>query len=259
MKARPAGCSDLDMTLESLMASIDQGPATDKDSATKTILVVDDEEPILEAVAYGLRKEGFRVRVAVNAEAGLRIFKEARPDLVILDVMLPSASGFEVCKEIRGNSKTPVILLTAMVEERHRVQGLELGADDYVTKPFSVRELVARVRAILRRTPDAEPVHELTVGDLTVNPSTHEARLGGKLLHLSKKEFALLAFLAQSPGIVFTRQTLLDRVWGEDAFVEDRTVDVHVSWLRSKLEQNPSRPEWILTVRGVGYKLADKS
>jgi DNA-binding response OmpR family regulator len=230
--------------------------SADPSSRLKHILVVDDEAPILDAVSYALRKEGFKVSVAANAEACLRIFREEQPDLLVLDVMLPSASGFEVCKRIRATHRTPIILLTARAEEREKVLGLELGADDYVTKPFSVRELVARVKAILRRSADEVPSGAaLTVGDITIDEAKHVVTLAGRVIELAPKEFALLAFLVRNPGIAFTRQTLLDRVWGADAYVDERTVDVHVRWLRSKLEADPATPQVIQTIRGIGYKL----
>lgn len=237
------------------MAALD-----DQTTPPKKILVVDDEAPILDAVSYALRKEGFKVVIAMNAEACMRAFKEEKPDLIVLDVMLPSASGFEVCQRIRSTSSTPVILLTAKAEERDRLHGLDIGADDYVTKPFSVRELTARIRAVLRRKESDQPsVERIQVGDLVIEEARHEAHLGEKLLELSPKEFALLSFLARHTGLVFSRQALLDRVWGEDAYVDERTIDVHVSWIRSKIETNPSKPERLLTVRGVGYKYAGKA
>lgn len=225
-------------------------------NSTKRVLVVDDEAPILEAVAYGLRKEGFRVSMAANAEACMRIFRDEHPDLVILDVMLPSASGFEVCKKIRATKSTPIILLTARADERDKLTGLELGADDYVTKPFSVRELVARVKAVLRRggdTPKA-PV-TVTAGDILIDEQRHEVVVGGEKITLSPKEFSLLAFMASNPGIAFSRQTLLDRVWGAEAYVDERTVDVHIRWLRSKIETDAAEPKRLVTIRGIGYKL----
>ncbi|HJP82716.1 MAG TPA: response regulator transcription factor [Fimbriimonadaceae bacterium] len=223
--------------------------------SAKHILVVDDEGPILDAVSYGLRKEGFKVSMAVNAEACMRIFREERPDLLILDVMLPSASGFEVCKKIRATDSTPIILLTARAEERDKLMGLGLGADDYVTKPFSVRELIARVKTILRRRSEEIVEREVVrLGSLVIDEVRHEASISGRDLILSPKEFALLVFLARNPGIAFSRQTLLDRVWGTDAFVDERTVDVHIRWLRSKIEEDPSNPKRLLTVRSIGYK-----
>jgi DNA-binding response OmpR family regulator len=226
----------------------------------KRILVVDDEAPILDAVSYGLRKEGYKVSVAANAEACMRIFREEQPDLLILDVMLPSASGFQVCKKIRATHNTPIILLTARAEERDKLLGLDLGADDYVTKPFSVRELVARVKAILRRQADEMGISGIiTVGGISIDEPRHEIKVDDVPVELAPREFALLAFLARNPGMAFSRQTLIDRVWGIDAYVDERTVDVHVRWLRSKIEENPAEPKRLVTVRGVGYKLVAES
>jgi DNA-binding response OmpR family regulator len=206
-----------------------------------------------------LRKEGFKVHLAANAEACMRQFKDQAPDLIILDVMLPSASGFQVCKKIRSSSDVPIILLTARVEERDKVMGLELGADDYVTKPFSMKELVARVKAVLRRRSDPSSAAPIRSGDIEIDEARHEVRVGEKKIDLSPKEFALLAFLVRHPDLVFSRQTLIDRVWGADAFVDERTIDVHIRWLRSKVEVDPSAPTRLVTVRGMGYKLAAES
>lgn len=221
------------------------------------VLVVDDETPIVEAVAYSLRKEGFQTASALDAEQCLAAVETFQPDLIILDVMLPSASGFDVCRTVRRSSNVPIIMLTARAEETDRVVGLELGADDYIIKPFSMRELVARVKTILRRAgtvQDAVTERPIQERDLLIDPARFEVRLGERRVDLSPKEFDLLRFLISHPGQVFTRQALLDRVWGADAYVEDRTVDVHIRWLREKIEALPSRPERILTVRGVGYK-----
>jgi len=220
------------------------------------VLVVDDEQPIVEAVAYNLRKEGYEALTAGDAEQCLVSVRTQRPDLVILDVMLPSASGFDVCRALRKTSDIPIIMLTARAEETDRVVGLELGADDYVTKPFSMRELMARVKSCLRRRSHGEGEEEarLEAGDLVIDPARHEVRVRGEVRELSPREFELLRFLAAHPGQVFSRQTILDRVWGADAFVEERTVDVHIRWLREKVEDAPSSPRWLVTVRGVGYK-----
>ena len=220
------------------------------------VLVVDDENPIVEAVAYNLRKEGFQTLTASDAEQCLDIARAEKPDLIILDVMLPSASGFDVCRMLRKQNDVPIIMLTARAEETDRVVGLELGADDYITKPFSMRELMARVKSVLRRTHTGAVATDaiVSVGNLTVDPNRYEVTLGDKRIELSPKEFDLLRFMATHPGQVFSRQALLDRVWGADAYVEDRTVDVHIRWLREKIEVEASRPERLLTVRGVGYK-----
>ena len=223
------------------------------------VLVVDDEQPIVDAVAYNLRKEGYQTLTAGNAEQCMDVAKRENPDLVVLDVMLPSASGFDVCRMLRRQSNVPIIMLTAKVEETDRIVGLELGADDYITKPFSMRELLARVKTVLRRSgfrsPEV-PDEVVTVQGIKVDPRRHEVSVEGNAISLSPKEFDLLFFLARHPGQVFSRQLLLDNVWGIDAYVEDRTVDVHIRWLREKVERDPSHPERLMTVRGVGYKLA---
>ena len=223
------------------------------------VLVVDDEQPIVDAVAYNLRKEGYQTVTAGNAEQCMDVAKRENPDLVVLDVMLPSASGFDVCRMLRRQSNVPIIMLTAKVEETDRIVGLELGADDYITKPFSMRELLARVKTVLRRSgfrsPEV-PDEVVTVQGIKVDPRRHEVSVDGNAISLSPKEFDLLFFLARHPGQVFSRQLLLDNVWGIDAYVEDRTVDVHIRWLREKVERDPSHPERLMTVRGVGYKLA---
>jgi phosphate regulon transcriptional regulator PhoB len=224
------------------------------------VLVVDDEQPIVEAVAYNLRKEGYEALTASDADQCLEVARRESPDLIVLDVMLPSASGFDVCKRLRAQGNVPIIMLTARAEETDRVVGLELGADDYVTKPFSMRELMARIKSVLRRSVDASPDHDLgvvEVGPLRIDPARHEVTLDGAVIRLSRKEFDLLHFLAARPGKVFSRQSLLHNVWGADAYVEDRTVDVHVRWLREKIETDPSSPAWLLTVRGIGYKFTD--
>jgi len=220
------------------------------------VLVVDDEIPIVEAVVYNLQKEGFIALKAGDAEQCMDIVKTEKPDLIILDVMLPSASGFDICRWLRKTSTVPIIMLTARAGETDRVVGLELGADDYVTKPFSMRELMARVKTILRRsTPtDVSVIEVIRAGDLTIDSERYEVTVRGKRIDLSPKEFDLLRYLAGHPGQVFTRQILLDHVWGADAYVEDRTIDVHIRWLREKVEKEPSHPVRLLTVRGVGYK-----
>jgi phosphate regulon transcriptional regulator PhoB len=222
------------------------------------VLIVDDEFPIVESVAYNLRKEGYTVLTAENAEDCMRIVRSEAPDVIILDVMLPTASGFDVCRTLRRESDIPIIMLTARAEETDRVVGLELGADDYVTKPFSMRELTARVKSILRRRSAGGVTTEgrLQAGELIIDQKRHEVTLGGRVIDLSPKEYSLLVLLVSYPDQVFSRQALLDRVWGPHAFVEDRTVDVHIRWLREKIEEVPSSPRRLLTVRGVGYKLS---
>ncbi len=230
-------------------------PSTPPASGTK-VLVVDDEPPIVESVAYNLRKEGYRALTAADADQCLEVVKNERPDLIILDVMLPSASGFDICRILRKQSDVPIIMLTARSDETDKVVGLEVGADDYVTKPFSMRELLARVRTILRRSaPSTAEAAPIALGDIRIDPSRYEVTVSGRPATLSPRAFQLLLFLATHPGRVFTRQALLERIWGEDNLVEERTVDVHVRWLRERIEDDPSHPRHLLTIRGVGYKL----
>jgi DNA-binding response OmpR family regulator len=218
------------------------------------VLIVDDEPTILETVETKLRKEGFQVLVAETAEDGMRIYRHAKPDLLILDVMLPNRSGMDLCRAVRKESKVPIIFLTARASEQDRVTGFDIGADDYVVKPFNLSELAARVKAVLRRSGREKPMEVVESGDLRIDPRTHEATRGGQPLSLSPKEFALLIFLMRNPGQVFSRDALLDRVWGPDSFVSARTVDVHIRWLRERIEDDPSKPNRLLTLRGVGYK-----
>ena len=220
------------------------------------LLIVDDEPTILETLEIRFRKEGFSTFVASSAEEGMRLFKRIKPDLVILDIMLPNRSGFDFCQAIRRDSQTPVLFLSAKSDDADRIKGLELGADDYVVKPFNLSELAARVKAILRRA-TGEPVLEVVErGNLRIDPRSHEAWLNDRPLNLSPKEFALLYFLSRNAGQVFSRDALLDRIWGRDAFVSARTVDVHIRWLRTRIEEDAQNPTRILTVRGVGYKFA---
>lgn len=224
------------------------------------ILVVDDEPAILELVTYNLEQAGFSTLTATDGETALKLVEAEKPDLVILDIMLPKLDGFEVCRNIRARYNTPILMLTARREEVDRVLGLELGADDYLVKPFSPRELVARVRAILRRVAEAGGRKDglIIVGDLVINPESHEVQVRGKKVELTLKEYQLLKFLAENPGRVFTREALLDRVWEGDYFGDTRTIDVHIRHLREKIEEDPSNPRYILTVRGVGYKFREK-
>lgn len=218
------------------------------------LLIIDDEPTIVETIETKFRKEGFTTFTADSAEEGMRLFRRVKPDLVVLDIMLPQRSGFDFCRAVRKDSATPIIFLSARADEADRVKGLELGADDYVVKPFNLSELTARVKAILRRS-TGEPVKEVIErGNLRIDPRSHEAWLNEEQLTLSPKEFALLYFLARNPGQVFSRETLLDRVWGRDAFVSARTVDVHIRWLRMRVEENADTPIRLMTVRGVGYK-----
>jgi DNA-binding response OmpR family regulator len=222
---------------------------------TRTILVVDDEPTLRETLAETLDADGFRVLTAADGREALGRFREHRPDLIVLDLMLPELSGVEVCRIIRRESRVPILMLTAKSSELDKVLGLELGADDYVTKPFSLRELSARIRALLRRTeqPDAEGQGSLALGDLTVDLAGHRLLRDGEPVPVKPKVFDLLAFLLRHPGQVFSREKLLEHVWGYDYAGESRTVDVHVHWLRTAIEPDPARPSYVQTVRGVGY------
>lgn len=217
------------------------------------IIVVDDEETIVETVENKLRKEGYTVFTAGTAEEGMRLYRLVKPDLLLLDIMLPQRSGVDLARAIRKDSTVPVIFLTAKASEDDRVKGLEI-ADDYIVKPFSLAEVAARVKSVLRRSGGDTPNEALESMNLRIDPKTHQAWLDGSEIQLSPKEFALLYFLVRHKGQVFSREVLLDRVWGQDAYVSARTVDVHVRWLRERVEPEPSKPNRILTVRGVGYK-----
>ena len=230
----------------------------------KKILVVDDEKDIVDLVAYNLEREGFTVVRAFDGQKAWDKVRAEKPDLVVLDLMLPGMSGLEICKRIRGDAMTrdlPVIMLTARTDPVDIVLGLELGADDYVTKPFGVRELVARVRAVLRRQErelsDTDSPGTFTFRGLHIDFDSCTVTVNRKKVELSAREFRLLQFLAGRPGRVYSRDQLLDRVWGDEAFVEPRTVDVHVSRLRAAIEPDKENPRYVLTVRGMGYKFAD--
>ena len=221
----------------------------------RTILVVDDEPILRETLAEALDADGFRVVTAADGREALSRFREHRPDLVVLDLMLPELSGIEVCRIMRAESGVPIVMLTAKTSELDKVVGLELGADDYVTKPFSLRELTARIRALLRRTEQlAEaPTPLLELGALTVDLAGHRLLRDGERVPLKPKVFELLAYLLRHPGQVLTREQLLEHVWGYDYAGETRTVDVHVHWLRAAIEPEPAEPTYLHTVRGVGY------
>ncbi|MDX6507592.1 MAG: hypothetical protein QOG06_2236 [Gaiellaceae bacterium] len=225
---------------------------------SSTILLVDDEDAVQKLLAYPLERDGFRVVQARDGEEALARFAEERVDLVVLDVMLPKLDGLEVCKRLRASSSVPIIMLTARDDELDKVLGLELGADDYITKPFSIREFRSRVRALLRRAaiPAGGRTEEETIerDGLRIDLGRREVAAGGDLVQLTYVEFELLRTLAASPGRVFTREMLLQALWGGSDYREPRTIDVHVRHLREKLEPDPSEPEFILTVRGVGYR-----
>ena len=228
------------------------------------ILIVDDEKDIVDLVAYNLEKEGYETLKALDGEKALQLVRTKTPDLVVLDLMLPGIQGLEVCKRIRKVPETaaiPIIMLTAKGEEIDKVLGLEIGADDYITKPFSVKELLARVKAVLRRSeargaPDREEVFEFR--GLRIDFKSYEVTVDGRTISLSPTEFRLLRFLSRNPGRVYSREQILDRVWGDDAFVESRTVDVHVRRLRAQIEKDLNSPNYIVTVRGAGYKFVDR-
>jgi two-component system, OmpR family, response regulator RegX3 len=223
-----------------------------------TVLVVEDEESFVEALVVGLKREGFLVKVARDGVEAVDIFEAVRPDLVLLDVMLPRLSGIDVCRELRTRSRVPIIMVTAKGGEIDTVVGLEVGADDYVTKPYRLRELVARMRAVLRRSPPAEDSPAggdvLEVGKVRLDPERHEVHVGGLPVLLPLKEFELLELLLANAGRVLTRETLIDRVWGPHYVGDTKTLDVHVKRLRSKIEEDPSSPRRITTIRGLGYK-----
>ena len=221
-----------------------------------SILVVEDEEKLAQAIALYLRNAGFAVEIALDGQAALESFQRQPPDLVVLDLMLPKIDGWEVCHRVRKNSDIPIIMLTARVGEPARVQGLELGADDYLEKPFSLRELIARIQAVLRRV-GKKSQSVIRAGDLRIDLEKRDVFLQGKKVELTASEFALLAFMAQHPGRVFTRLQLLDAVRGSTFESLERAVDSHIKNLRKKIEQNPQDPEYIQTVYGVGYRFCD--
>lgn len=224
---------------------------------TKNIIIVDDEEDIVELVSYNLKKEGFAVDSTSDGESALKIIRRGGYNLVILDLMLPGIQGLELCRILRNDPKTaglPIIMLTAKDEEVDKVLGLELGADDYITKPFSPKELIARVKAVLRRIAE-KPVLEkiLKIEKLEIDRERYIVSINRRPLKLSATEFKLLLFLAERPGKVFSREQLLDAIWRDEAFVEPRTVDVHIRRLRTQIEKDPSKPRYIKTRRGIGY------
>jgi two-component system, OmpR family, phosphate regulon response regulator PhoB len=224
------------------------------------VLLVDDEESIVESIEYALSQEGFEVVSAHNGQEALQKVQLEKPNLIVLDLMLPELSGLEVCRILRRErNETPIIMLTAKGEEIDRVIGLEVGADDYLVKPFSLRELIARIRALLRRskiseTDDSQPqMHQYD--DLEMNLTEHKVMVRNKQVELSPKEFKILAMLMSAPNKVFSREELLEQVWGLDFYGDTKTVDVHIRWLREKIEKDPSNPQYVQTVRGFGYRL----
>jgi DNA-binding response OmpR family regulator len=229
---------------------------------SSTILLVDDEDSVQKLLAYPLEREGFRVLQARDGEEALERFASEHVDLVVLDLMLPKLDGLEVCKRLRAKSEVPIIMLTARDDELDKVVGLELGADDYITKPFSIQEFRSRVRALLRRAavrrPTGTPEDVITAEGLEVDLARRSVEVRGKPVQLTYVEFELLRTMAAHPGRVYSRRMLLESLWGAADFREPRTIDVHVRHLREKLEQDPAEPEYILTVRGVGYRFRDR-
>jgi two-component system, OmpR family, response regulator RegX3 len=231
-------------------------------TTTTSVLVVEDEDSFIDALTVGLTREGFKVSVARDGAEALDMFDDVAPDLVLLDVMLPKVSGIDVCRELRSRSSVPIIMVTAKGAEIDTVVGLEVGADDYVTKPYRLRELVARMRAVLRRRSADEGAPALTlvdddvveVGDVSLDHQRHEVTIRGTDVRLPLKEFELLALLLENAGRVLTRDVLIDRVWGADYVGDTKTLDVHIKRLRSKVEEDPAAPTRIVTIRGLGYK-----
>ncbi len=228
-----------------------------------TLLVVEDDNTLREVLSYNLRKEGYNVLEAADGGKALELFRTGNPSLVILDLMLPVMSGLEVCRIIQSERRIPIIMLTAKTEEVDRVVGLEMGADDYVTKPFSMRELLARVKAVLRRVGtetkentknEKESARYLQGGEIKIDLTRHSVSRGQKIVELNPKEFELLSFLMSNAGQVISREQVLRKVWGYDYIGNARTVDVHMRWLRQKLEADPEKPVHLMTVRGYGYK-----
>jgi DNA-binding response OmpR family regulator len=223
------------------------------------ILLVEDEPAFVDTLRFQLQREGYEVRVAPDGNTALAAVQRAKPDLILLDLILPGLDGIEVCRRIRAETSTPIIMLTARTGLGDKVTGLEAGADDYVTKPIQMRELVARIKAALRRAqlpPAGETTMIMTIGDLRIDLGRHSVFVGEKEVPLRAKEFDLLTFLARNAGQVTTREQIMRRVWGVDDVEDSRTVDVHIRWLREKIEQDPSRPVLLQTVRNVGYRLA---
>jgi two-component system response regulator RegX3 len=227
-------------------------------TSNPTVLVVEDEESFIEALQIGLKREGFNVEVARDGMQALEMFDRVNPDLILLDVMLPKMSGIDVCRQLRKKTLTPIIMVTAKGAEIDTVVGLEVGADDYVTKPYRLRELTARMRAVMRRVPSSRGGEiegsSLTVGDISIDPDVYEVIIRGESAKLPLKEFELLHILMTNAGRVLPRETLIDRVWGTDYVGDTKTLDVHIKRLRSKIEEDSAQPTRIVTIRGLGYK-----
>ena len=249
-----------------MVATLDQTISTFSSTEQPLVLVVDDEPALQESIAYSLRREGWRVEIARDGVEAIRMNRELDPDLIVLDVMLPGMDGLQVCRSIRASSNVPVLFLSAKGEDVDRILGLEIGGDDYVTKPFVMRELVARVRANLRRSPrrpastvvapvEAPSGDVRRLGPIELDPAAHAVRVGGEPVSLKPKEFDLLRYLLEHPNVTLSREALLRHVWKYEHAVDTRTVDVHVRGLRQKIEADPANPVYLITVRGYGYRL----
>ena len=228
--------------------------------AGSNILIVEDDQNLLSALKYNLQKEGYGVATAADGAEAIETARRERPELIVLDVMLPKLSGFDVCRILRKEMTVPILMLTAKNEEVDKIVGLEIGADDYMTKPFSMGELLARIRAMLRRAEMVKPQPageqaSLKIGELEIDVARHQVFCKSSPLDLTAKEFDLLVFLARNKGFVFSREQLLEKVWGYDYAGDTRTVDVHIRWLRQKIEDDPAKPKRLVTIRGTGYKL----
>ena len=231
------------------------------------VLLVEDEKSIADGIIYNLKNEGLKVTHVDDGKIAIDIFNEKHFDLIILDIMLPEVSGLEICKEIRKSSNVPIIMLTAKDDENDKISGLEMGADDYITKPFSVKELISRVKAVLRRTKNSELLHtgdedlnftkEITIGNIAMNPLGYEAKIDNEIIELRPREFELLYYLCENAGNIISRDKLFSKVWGYSFAGNSKTLDVHIQRIRERIEVNPKSPKRLVTIRGVGYKLND--
>lgn len=221
------------------------------------VLVVEDDQSLREVLRYNLGREGYEVVMANDGAQALEVTQREKPDLILLDILLPELDGYEVCRILRRQTGIPIIMLTAKNQEMDKVMGLELGADDYITKPFSLKELLARIRAQLRRHEDKMVIYPLKIGNIEIDTARHKVNIGGRSVELSPKEFELLTFLVRNKGLVFSRNQLLEKIWGYAYEGDSRSVDVHIRWLRKKIEVNPQKPQHLITVRGFGYKFEE--
>jgi len=221
------------------------------------VLIVEDDQSLRDVLRYNLGREGYEVVMANDGAQALEAVQREKPDLILLDILLPELDGYEVCRILRRQTDIPIIMLTAKDQEMDKVMGLELGADDYITKPFSLKELLARIRAQLRRHEDKMVTSPLKIGNMEIDTARHKVSIGGRPVELSPKEFELLTFLLQNKGIVFSRNQLLEKIWGYNYEGDSRSIDVHIRWLRKKIEFNPQKPRHLITVRGFGYKFEE--